>query len=404
MGIFSNLRVLDLGRVLAAPYCSQILGDLGAEIIKVEHPEKGDETRHWGPPYVDDNEQTGLSAYFTCANRNKKSLAVNIATPQGQYIIRRLARISDVVIENFKSGGLKKYQLDYPSLKAENKRLIYCSITGFGQSGQQAKRPGYDLMIQAISGLMSITGEAGRAPVKVGVAVCDITAGLYATIAILSALWERQTSNEGQHIDMSLFNVSLNMLANQAANYLIGDTIPQAMGSQHPNIVPYQAFATADDYILICVGNDSQFAALCEILHLPDLARNPDTATNQARIRNRNSLIPMLQERLQQKPQAFWQDSLTQAGIPCAPINNIAQAFAETSANEQNMRRQQQHPQLGTITTTANPIKFSRSSNVGADLAPPLLGEHTRQILQQHLKLSPQEIQTLKANGIIKSP
>ena len=400
MGILSNIKVIDLSRVLAGPWASQILGDMGAEIIKIEHPTLGDETRHWGPPYIG-NKAQGMSAYFTATNRNKKSLALDISTKQGQDIIRKLIPTTDILLENFKKDGLKKYALDYESLRKIKSDLIYCSITGFGQTGPAAHRPGYDLMIQAMSGLMSITGEPNRPPVKVGVAVGDILTGLYSTIAMLSALWHRQATGKGQYIDMALFNVNLATLANQASNYLIGGFVPQPLGNAHPNIVPYQAFATKDGYILIAVGNDKQFKSLCEVLGLPEIAANPLYATNDSRVQNRTALIEILQEKLQAEPMQHWTAAFEKADIPCSPINDIQAAFNEPQATAQNMIDIVKHEKLGEIPTAANPIKFDEAS-IDCHEAPPTLGQHTAEILQSHLNMNDDEIKSLQDKKIIK--
>jgi crotonobetainyl-CoA:carnitine CoA-transferase CaiB-like acyl-CoA transferase len=380
MGALSHIRVLDLSRVLAGPWSTQILADLGAEVIKVENPVGGDDTRHWGPPFMADAEgnPTEESAYFLCTNRGKQSVRIDIRTPEGQEQVRALAREVDVLVENFKVGGLAKYGLDYESLTAENPRLVYCSITGFGQTGPYAARPGYDFLIQAMGGLMSITGapEAeGGEPQKVGVALSDIMTGLYATIGILAALSEREQSGQGQYVDLALLDVTAATLANQATNHLVGGQVPQRLGNAHPNIVPYQAFATADGHCIIAVGNDLQFRNLVNVLGLEELGADSRFATNKARVEHREILAPLLQEKLRERSRDEWLAALESAGVPAGPINNIDEVFSNPQVQARGMRVNLPHPLNPGLELPGNPIKLSRTP-VEYRQPPPMLGEH----------------------------
>lgn len=402
----SGYRVLDLSRILAGPWAGQALADLGAEVIKVERPGTGDDTRHWGPPYLKDQngEDTAEAAYYMAANRGKHSLTLDITTAEGQAVVRDLAKVSDVVIENYKVGGLKKYGLDYDSLKEINPKLVYCSITGFGQTGPYRQRAGYDFMIQGMGGLMSITGEKdelpGGGPQKVGVAVTDVFTGLYATIAIQGALLERQQSGLGQHIDLALFDVQAAVLANQATNYLVGGVVPQRLGNAHPNIVPYQAFATADDFMILAIGNDRQFQAFCEVAGAPELASDPRFATNPQRVKNRTEVCDAVAKLLKQHKRDYWLEILEEHSVPCGPINSIDQVFNDPQLLERGMRITQPHPQSGEVELVGNPIHYSRTP-VQQDKAPPLLGEHSEAILETVLGYSEDKIQTLKENGCL---
>ncbi|MEH6551588.1 MAG: CaiB/BaiF CoA-transferase family protein [Pseudomonadales bacterium] len=384
----SGLKVLDLSRILAGPWAGQLLADLGAEVVKVEQPGSGDDTRRWGPPYMSDDrgEPTAESAYFMCANRGKKSVCIDIKSPQGQAKIQALVADADIVIENFKTGGAQKYGLDYDRLSSINPRIIYCSITGFGQTGPYATRPGYDFLVQAMGGLMSITGQAdgqaGAGPQKVGVALTDIMTGLYATVGILAAVNERNRSGKGQAIDLALLDVTAATLANQATNYLVGGQVPERMGNAHPNIVPYQSFQTADGYCIFAVGNDSQFTSFVDLLGRPDLALNPLYVTNKARVENRQSLIPQLEAEVVIQTTEYWIKACEQAGVPAGPINTVDQVFANPQINARGMRVQLQHSLGNTVEVPGNPIKLSRTP-VSYDLAPPLLGEHTDEILSE---------------------
>ncbi|WP_421706357.1 CaiB/BaiF CoA transferase family protein [Alloalcanivorax xenomutans] len=404
-GALSHLRVLDLSRVLAGPWAGQILGDLGAEVIKVERPGSGDDTRIWGPPYAKDAEghDSDQSAYYLCTNRNKKSVAIDIAHPEGQALIRELAAQSDVVIENFKKDGLRRYGLDYESLSEDNPGLIYCSITGFGQTGPYSSRPGYDFLIQAMGGLMSITGhrdgEPGAGPMKVGVALTDITTGLYSTIAILGALEHRNQTGEGQHIDMALLDVQIACLANQTLNYLTTGNAPTRMGNAHPSVVPYQDFPTADGDVILAIGNDGQFARFCEVAGHPEWAADDRYATNRARVDNRDSLIPMMRQATVMRTTREWIEVLEQAGVPCGPVNSIADVFRDPHVQARGMQLEMPHPSLGTVPQVASPLRLS-ASPVEYRTAPPLLGEHTDEVLAQTLGLSAEAIQRLRAERI----
>ncbi|MCE7522406.1 CaiB/BaiF CoA transferase family protein [Alloalcanivorax xenomutans] len=404
-GALSHLRVLDLSRVLAGPWAGQILGDLGAEVIKVERPGSGDDTRIWGPPYAKDAEghDSDQSAYYLCTNRNKKSVAIDIAHPEGQALIRELAAQSDVVIENFKKDGLRRYGLDYESLSVDNPGLIYCSITGFGQTGPYSSRPGYDFLIQAMGGLMSITGhrdgEPGAGPMKVGVALTDITTGLYSTIAILGALEHRNQTGEGQHIDMALLDVQVACLANQTLNYLTTGQAPTRMGNAHPSVVPYQDFPTADGDVILAIGNDGQFARFCEVAGHPEWAADDRYATNRARVDNRDTLIPLMRQATVMRTTLEWIEVLEQAGVPCGPVNSIADVFQDPHVQARGMQLEMPHPSLGTVPQVASPLRLS-ASPVEYRTAPPLLGEHTDEVLAQTLGLSAEAIQRLRAERI----
>ena len=404
-GPLAGYKVLDMSRVLAGPWAGQMLADLGAEVIKIERPNQGDDTRHWGPPYLQDQDGNNSSdaAYFFCTNRGKQSVTVDITEPQGQEIIRQLAVQCDVLIENYKVGGLKKYGLDYGSLAEINPRLIYCSITGFGQTGPYAERPGYDFLIQGMGGLMSITGEPDSengGPVKVGVAVTDLFTGLYAANAIQGALLERHQSGMGQHIDLALLDVQAAVLANQASNYLTGGTVPGRLGNAHPNIVPYQAFATADGHLILAVGNDSQFRRLCTVLDMPDWADNSDYATNSARVVNRQSLCGEISQRLTQHDIAHWLHLLEQHQVPCGPINSIDQVFQDPQILARNMLVTMEDKRAGEVQLVGNPINYSRSG-IEYTVPPPILGDNTDSVLGEYLEYSELEISTLRNKSII---
>ncbi len=385
-----GIRVLDLSRVLAGPWCGQLLADLGADVVKVERPQGGDDTRAWGPPNLKDadGKPTSESAYYLCTNRNKRSITIDIAQPSGQALIRRLAARADVVIENFKCGGLAKYGLDYPALAASNPRLVYCSITGFGQTGPYAARAGYDLLIQGMGGLMSITGRAdtdeGGGPQKVGVALTDIMTGLYATIAVQAALAERERSGRGQHIDLALLDVQVACLANQASNFLAGGVVPRRMGNAHPNIVPYQDFQTADGYMILAVGNDAQFARFCEVAGHAEWARDERFASNPQRVAHRAELIAMIREATLKRTTREWVEALEAAGVPCGPINRIDQVFEDAQVRARGLRIELPHAAAGVVPLVANPIRLSETP-VEYRRAPPMLGEHSQQVLQDWL-------------------
>lgn len=406
MGALSHLRVLDLSRVLAGPWSGQILADLGADVIKVERPGAGDDTRSWGPPFLKDayGENTSEAAYYLSANRNKRSVTIDFTQPEGQRLVRELAAKSDIVIENFKVGGLAAYGLDYRSLKAVNPKLIYCSITGFGQTGPYAKRAGYDFMIQGLGGLMSLTGrpegEEGAGPVKVGVALTDILTGLYSTVAILAALAHRDQSGVGQHIDMALLDVQVACLANQAMNYLTTGTAPRRLGNAHPNIVPYQDFPTADGDFILTVGNDGQFRKFAEVAGQPQWADDPRFATNKLRVANRAELIPLIRQATVFKTTAQWVSELEQAGVPCGPINDLAQMFQDPQVLARGLAVSIAHPLAGSVPQVASPIRLSETP-VEYRQAPPLLGEHTETVLEEVLGLDGQAVQQLRGAGVL---
>ncbi|SDI67367.1 Crotonobetainyl-CoA:carnitine CoA-transferase CaiB [Pseudomonas flavescens] len=405
-GALSHLRVLDLSRVLAGPWCGQNLADLGAEVIKVERPKVGDDTRHWGPPYLRDDEgcDTSEAAYFLSANRNKQSLTLDFTQVEGQRLVRELASKSDILIENFKVGGLAAYGLDYASLKAINPRLIYCSITGFGQSGPYAKRAGYDFMIQGLGGLMSLTGQPdggeGGGPVKVGVALTDILTGLYATVAVLAALAHREKTGEGQHIDMALLDVQVACLANQAMNYLTTGVSPKRLGNAHPNIVPYQAFPTADGDLILTVGNDSQFRQFCDVAGHPEWGVDPRFASNAQRVAHRAELIPLIRQATVFRTTVEWVGLLEAAGVPCGPVNDLEQVFADPQVIARGLRIDLPHPLAGNTPQVASPLRLS-ASPVEYRQAPPLLGEHTERVLAEVLGLDVSEIEALRRQGVI---
>ena len=404
-GALSHIRVLDLSRILAGPWAGQILADLGADVITVERPGPGDDTRGWGPPWIKDDQgqDTSVAAYYLCANRNKRSITVDITQPEGQDIVRRLAAQSDVVLENFKLGGLKQYGLDYDSLKAVNPRLVYCSITGFGQDGPYAPRAGYDFLIQGLGGLMSITGrpdgEPGAGPMKVGVALTDILTGLYATNAVLAALAWREQSGEGQYIDMALLDVQVACLANQAMNYLATGSNPRRMGNAHPSIVPYQDFTTADGHMILAIGNDGQFARFCEVAGRPELAADARFATNRARVENRAELIPLLNEITATRTTAEWIAQLEARAVPCGPINGLAEVFADPQVQARGLAVKMPHPEAGEVPLVASPIRLSKTP-VEYRRAPPLVGEHTDEILAD-LGVDAAGIARLRERGVV---
>jgi crotonobetainyl-CoA:carnitine CoA-transferase CaiB-like acyl-CoA transferase len=405
-GPLSHVRVLDLSRVLAGPWASQLLADLGAEVIKVERPGSGDDTRGWGPPYLRDaaGRDTPESAYFVSANRGKKSITLDLAHPEGQAVVRRLAQASDVLLENYKVGALARYGLDYASLSALNPHLVYCSITGFGQTGPYRDRAGYDFLIQAMGGLMSITGEPdgapGGGPMKVGVAITDILTGMYATVAVLAALAHRDRTGRGQHADLALLDVQVAMLANQAENFLVTGAAPQRLGNSHPSIVPYQAFATADGHIVLAVGNDGQFARFCDVAARPELARDPRFATNAGRVRNRRELVAILAGVLRLRSSRDWLEALEKAGVPGGPINDLSEVFDDPQVRARGMRVEAPRLQAGTVPMVASPIRLS-ATPVREPSAPPLLGQHTSEVLRGLLGMSEAEIERLRSIGVV---
>ena len=385
----SGVRVLDLSRVLAGPWATQLLADLGAEVIKIERPGAGDDTRHWGPPFTTRTDGApGDAAYFLCANRGKQSVALDIASPEGADIIRRMAADTDVVVENFKTGGLKKYGLDHDSLKAVNPKLVYCSITGFGQTGPRAHQAGYDYMIQAMGGLMSITGQPdgapGAEPMKVGVAVADLFTGLYASNAILAALHAARETGEGRHIDIALFDVQAAMLANQATNWFVSGVAPTRMGNAHPNLSPYQPFPCSDGMVVIAVGNDGQFRNLCTALGEPDLGTDERFAANAGRVANRDQLGPILSALTGPLTMAALMKRLQDAGVPCGPVNTVDQVFAEPQAVARDLTVEQTRNDLNApVRTVASPIRMNGAPAV-ADRPPPALGQHTDEVLARY--------------------
>jgi crotonobetainyl-CoA:carnitine CoA-transferase CaiB-like acyl-CoA transferase len=404
-GALGHLRVLDLSRVLAGPWASQVLADLGADVVKVERPGEGDDTRRWGPPWLRDarGQETGESSYFLCANRGKRSVTIDLARPEGQVLVRRLAERADVLLENFRVGGLERYGLGYADLSALNPRLVYCSITGFGQTGPCRHRAGYDFLLQGMGGLMSVTGApdgvAGGGPMKVGVAVTDVLTGMYAATAVLAALAHRDRSGRGQHVDLSLLDVQVAMLANQAQAYLTTGEPPGRLGNAHPSIVPYQAFATADGHLVLAVGNDGQFARLCEVLGRAALAVDPRFASNAARVKHRAALLAVLEPALAERPSSAWLVALEAAGVPCGPINDLRQVFDDPQVRHRGMRQEVEHPAAGRAALVASPIRLS-DSPVAPPSAPPMLGQHTDEVLAE-LGLSAAEVATLRAAAVI---
>ncbi|MCQ4160002.1 CoA transferase [Roseomonas sp. GC11] len=404
-GPLSHVRVLDLSRIMAAPWCTQILADLGADVIKVERPGAGDDTRAWGPPFLKDRDgqPTREAGYFLAVNRGKRSVTVDMAQPEGQAIIRELARGADIVLENFKAGALARYGLDAAALRALNPRLIYCSVTGFGQDGPRAGQAAYDFAIQAMGGLMSITGERdgapGGGPQKVGVPIVDLMTGMYATVAVLAALARRAETGEGETIDLAMLDVQAAFLANQAMNWLVSGRTPQRGGNRHPNIQPQDVFACADGHLVLAVGNDGQFAKLCEALERPDWAGDPRFAKNPDRVRNNPALTALLAERFATLPRAALMAALEAAGVPCAPINTIPEVFDDPQLQHRAMLRHLPHPLAGTVPQVVSPLRFAENP-LRFDRAPPLLGQHTEEVLAE-LGLPPAERAALAARGIV---
>ncbi len=394
-GALAGIKVLDLSRVLAGPWAGQLLADLGAEVLKVERPGAGDDTRQWAPPSLPD----GTAAYFLCANRGKRSVTVDITKPEGQEIVRALARDADVVIENYKVGGLKKYGLDYDSLSQLNPRLVYCSITGFGQDGPYAELPGYDYIVQGMSGLMSITGPANGEPHKVGVAVTDLFTGIYASNAILAAIIARQSSGKGQYIDMALFDCALASLANINMNWLIGQQVPPRLGNAHANIVPYQVFACADGHFILACGNDKQFRAVCQVIGLPALADDERFASNPQRVKYRDSVVPVLAAAFMGNTREQWLKRLDEAGVPCGPINTVDEAFRDPQIQHRGMEIHLQDSVGQNVPLVGCPIKLS-GTPVEYNQAPPKLGEHTDDVLRA-LGYDAARIATLREQGTV---
>lgn len=406
MGALSHIRVLDLSRILAGPWSTQILGDLGAEVIKIEKPDAGDDSRAWGPPWLKDDlgRDTSEAAYYASCNRNKKSVAIDVAQPEGRELILELAAKSDIFIENFKVGGLARYGLGYEDVKKINPNIIYCSITGFGQDGPYAERPGYDFLIQGMGGLMSLTGrpdgEPGAGPLKVGVALTDILTGMYSTVAILAALAHRDRTGEGQYIDLALLDVQVACLANQAMSYLASGKEPVRMGNAHPTVVPYQDFPTADGYMILAMGNDSQFAKFSEVAGHPEWAQDDRYRTNTARVANRASLLPMLQDATKTRTTDEWIKLLEVCSVPCGPINTLKTVFTDPQVVHREMHVRIPHPLAGQVSMVANPIHLSRTP-VEYRNAPPTLGADTKNMLESVLGLDSFQIEKLKNSLVI---
>ncbi len=403
-GALSDLRVLDLTRILAGPTSTQLLGDLGADIIKIEHPVAGDDTRKWGPPYIKDKDgaDTRESAYYLSANRNKRSVGIDLGTREGQQLVRRLIGKCDILVENFKVGGLAKFGLSYDHLKEEFPGLIFCSITGFGQTGPYAPRAGYDYLAQGLGGVMSITGEPDGPPTKVGVGISDIMCGMYAAVSILAAVRHRDLTGQGQYIDLALLDTQVAWLANEGLNYLTSGIVPTRRGNAHPNIVPYQLFETADDPLILAVGNDGQFSRFCEFAGIPEIAENPLYQTNSNRVANRDALIEILIPIVKTKPRQHWLDGLEDLGVPASPVNDIAQVFDDPQIKHRKMKVAVPHDTAaaGSVDLIANPIKMSETP-VSYRYAPPTLGQHTNEVLKDLLGLSDDQLKVLHADGLI---
>jgi len=403
----AGLRIFDLTRILAGPTCTQILGDLGADVIKIERAGAGDDTRKWGPPFLKDKDgnDTHESAYYLSANRNKRSVTLDLAKPEGQRLARQLIAKCDVLIENFKSGDLARFGLGYDQLKAEFPRLVYCSITGFGQTGPYAPRAGYDYLAQGMGGIMSLTGQPesvpGSEPVKVGIAVADITTGLYAAISILAALRHRDATGDGQQVDLALLDTQVSWLANEGMNYLVGGKVPKRLGNAHPNIVPYQVFPCADGYFILAVGNDVQFRKFCEFAGRPEIAGDPRFATNPVRVKNREELVAILREITATKPRAYWLEGLEPLGVPCGPVNTLDQVFTDPQVLARNMKIEMTHEPAGVrLPMIGSPIKMS-ATPPAYRRAPPACGQHTDEVLRELLELPSAEIEALRRRGVV---
>jgi len=404
--ILQGIRVLDLTRVLAGPWATQNLADLGAEVIKIERPGQGDDTRRWGPPFLADRQgrETGDAAYYLACNRGKKSVTLDLAKPEGRAIARRLALQSDVLVENFKVGDLARHGLDYTGLAADHPRLVYCSITGFGQDGPYRDRPGYDFMIQGLGGLMSVTGERddlpGGGPQKVGVAVSDLMTGMYATSAILASLFQREKTGRGERIDMALLDVQVAMLANLSSSYFVSGAAPRRMGNAHQNIVPYHVFKASDEHLIVAVGNDTQFASFCEVIGEPAWPSDARFATNPQRVRHRDLLVGLIGERLARRAAREWLRLLEPAGVPCGPINDLDQVFADPQVRHRGMEVRVPHPAAGEVRLVANPMKLS-ASPIAYETAPPTLGQHTDEVLASVLGMDASAIERLREQRIV---
>jgi len=399
-----GIRILDLSRILAGPTATQYLGDLGADVIKIERPEAGDDTRKWGPPFVTgpDGQPTRESAYYLSANRNKRSVAIDVANPEGVALLKRLLRHCDVLVENFKVGGLDKYGLSYDALKQEFPGLIYCSITGFGQTGPYAPQAGYDYLAQGMGGVMAVTGEPEGQPMKVGIAIADIMCGMYAATAILAALRHRDATGNGQQIDLALLDTQVAWLANVGLNYLTSGKEPKRLGNQHPNIVPYQVFAASDGYFILAVGNDSQFRKFCEFAGLDGMADDGRYATNDARVHHRDELVPLIDAATRRHPKMHWLEGLAAIGVPAGPVNTISETFADPQVQHREMQISMPHAKAGPdgVRLIGNPIKMSETP-VSYRHAPPVLGEYTDQVLEEMLGMDAAERETLRAAGVI---
>ncbi|MET0205120.1 MAG: CaiB/BaiF CoA-transferase family protein [Casimicrobiaceae bacterium] len=406
-GPLSHLTILDLSRVLAGPWCTQLLADLGATVIKIERPGSGDDTRAWGPPYLKDaqgRDDTTEAAYYLACNRGKLSVAVDFTTAEGRDIVLALARQSDVLVENYKVGGLAKYRLDYASVAEVNPRLVYCSITGFGQNGPYAERAGYDFIIQAMSGFMSVTGERddlpGGGPQKAGIAITDLMTGMYATVAIQAALAQRERTGAGQWIDACLFDSAVAMMATLNLNYLVTGVAPKRAGNAHQNIVPYQTFAVADGHVILAIGNDSQFAKFCDVAGRPEWARDPRYAQNAERVRRRAEIVPLIAEVMRTRTQHEWLDALEAVAVPCGPINTLDQVFADPQARSRGLRFDLPHALAGTVPQVRTPLVFG-ATPLASDRPPPLLGEHTTEVLSERLGFDAAKLAALAAVGVV---
>ena len=403
-GPLAGIRVFDLTRILAGPTCTQLLGDLGADVIKIEKTGAGDDTRKWGPPYVQDEEgrNTSESAYYLSSNRNKRSLAIDIATPEGQALAKRLIARCDIMVENFKVGDMARYGLAYTDLKAANPRLIYCSITGFGQTGPYAPRAGYDMLAQGLGGIMSVTGEPDRPPMKVGVGIADIMCGMYATVAILAALHHRDRTGEGQFIDLALLDSQVAWLATVGLNYLTSGKVPGRVGNEHPNIVPYNVMAASDGHVILAVGNDSQFVKFCNFAGHPEWAQDARFVTNERRIANRRAIYELIEPVLHARTQKHWVEGLAQIGVPCSPVNTVDQVFTDPQVLARGMKIAMPHALAGKgeVDLIGNPIKYS-ATPIDYRLPPPRLGEHSREVLEELLDMDEAEFEALKRQGVV---
>jgi len=404
-GPLSHIKVLDLSRVMAGPWAGQLLADMGADVIKVERPGAGDDTRGWGPPFLKDNDgkDTRESGYYLSVNRGKRSLTLSIEKPEGQAIVKELAKRSDILLENFKLGTLQRYGLGYDDLKAINPRLIYCSITGFGQDGPYAPKVAYDFLIQAMGGLMSITGEAdgrpGGGPQKVGIPILDLMTGMYGAVSVLAALANREQTGRGDFIDLAMLDVQTAVLSNQAMNYLLSGRTPQRQGNRHPNIMPQDVFQCADGPVVLAVGNDGQYAKMCQALKRPELATDPRYAKNADRVRNKDELMPLIAQIFATWKRAPLVEAMEQAGVPCGPINTVLEVFADTQVKARGMKFDLPHPQSGSVPQVKNPINFTDAA-IEYDSAPPLLGQHSEEILHE-LGMNDAEIAKLRSNGVV---